>query len=193
MKKLDVIVAPRIWFLPEDARDAIAQAVTNGTGLLIRNGLGAMQPGNDPDTAHLSGFEEGAFAYNPHPLECVVLANHPILGTLKPFNVLLITPNGTWGKLATQSIPLIKVKDMDAFRGFESRGQDDWTMYPLYISQLGKGRIIGCQFPAWEPTPKSLMAATNNDFNLRCVLWLAHRLDEPLASSRPSSAQVKSP
>ena len=97
-----------------------------------------------------------------------------------------ITPNGTWGKLAAGTVPLIKVKDMDAFRKFFTRGDDTTsTFFPLYISQLGKGRIVGCQFPAWSPTPTALTSATDGEFNLRCVLWLAHRLE----SSSPASTQ----
>jgi len=189
LKKLDVIVAPRIWYLPEEARTAIEQAVMNGAGLLARNGLGSMEPGDQNDVPRLSGFESGHFGYNPHPMECEVIATHPILGNLKVGQIISITPNGTWGKPLGQTIPLIKVKDMDAYRQFDTGGQDDWIFYPLYVSQLGKGRIVGCQFPAWEGTPKDLMAATDGEFNLRCVLWLGHRLPEPAttASSQPAS------
>ena len=193
LKNLDVIVAPRIWFLPDEARAAIEQTVTNGAGLFIRDGLGCMEPGDDPDTSRLCGFEHSTFGYNPHPMECEVIASHPILGKLKLNQVISITPNGTWGKPLGQTIPLVRVKDMDAFRDFEHRGQDDWTFYPVYISQLGKGRIIGCQFPAWEPMPKSLMSATDNEFNLRCVQWLAHRLDGAETSSPATRLATSSP
>jgi hypothetical protein len=70
LKKLDVIVAPRIWLLPDDARAAIEAAVTNGTGLLARNGLGCMSPGSGADVSRLSGFDESHFGYNPHPMDC---------------------------------------------------------------------------------------------------------------------------
>ncbi len=33
--------------------------------------------------AKLNGFEEAEFTYNPHAVDCEVLAEHPILGTLK--------------------------------------------------------------------------------------------------------------
>jgi hypothetical protein len=187
LKALDVIVAPRIWDLADEARTSIEAAVTNGTGLLIRDGLGSWEPGSGPDVSRLSGFDESHFGYNAHPMDCQVIADHPILGklTVQTGESISITPNGTWGKLATATVPLIKVKDMDAFRKFGGSNSETWAFYPLYISQLGKGRIVGCQFPAWSPTPTALTSATDGEFNLRCVLWLAHRLE----SSSPASTQ----
>jgi hypothetical protein len=186
LKALDVIVAPRIWFLSDEARTSIEAAVTNGTGLLIRDGLGCMGPGSGPEVSRLNGFVDSGFGYNAHPMDCQVIADHPILGklTMQTGETVSITPNGTWGTLGEHTVPLIKVKDMDAFREFFSRGDDTTsTFYPLYVSQLGKGRIVGCQFPAWSAMPTALASATDSEFNLRCVLWLAHRLDEPNAAS----------
>src|SRR5205814_6615238 len=73
LKKLDVIVAPRIWKLPDDSRAAIEAAVTSGVGLLARNGLGCMDPGSGEDVSRLSGFVESEFSYNAHPMECEVI------------------------------------------------------------------------------------------------------------------------
>jgi hypothetical protein len=188
LKKLDVIVAPRIWLIPEASRAAIESAVRNGTGLLARNGVGCMQPGSGPDISHLNGFEESQFGYNPHPMDCEIIASHPILGKLagQVGRSIQITPNGTWGIPNAQTTPLIRVKDMNAFRAFYQL-QNDWTFYPLYVSQLGKGRIVGCQFPAWSPTPKDLMSATDQEFNIRAVKWLAHRLDETTPTTARAS------
>ncbi len=47
------------------------------------------------------------------------------------------------------------------------------TFYPLFLSQLDKGRIAQCIFPAWEPTPAALQKATGGKFNVRVVKWLA--------------------
>lgn len=196
LKKLDVIVAPRIWQIPDDARAAIDAAVSNGTGLLARDGIGCFQPGSGPDISRLSGFEESSFGYNPQPMDCEIIAPHPLLGMLagKVGRTIKITPNGTWGVPAQQTIPLIRVKDMDAFRDSEPRGGRDWTFYPLYVAQLGKGRIVGCQFPAWSPMPKDLMTATDNEFNIRAVRWLAHQLDESAsASTHPVTANASQP
>jgi hypothetical protein len=175
LKALDVIVAPRIWFLPDDARAAIEAAVTDGTGLLARNGLGCMEPGSGEEVSRLSGFSESQFGYNAHPMACEMLAPHPLLGKLsgQTAKTIMITPNGTWGVPGAKTVPLIRVKDMDAFRAFFRGGGDDWTFYPLYVAELGKGKIVGCQWPAWEPMPKDLAAATDNQFNLRAIEWLA--------------------
>jgi hypothetical protein len=180
LKKLDVIVAPRIWLIPDRARIAIESAVRNGTGLLARNGLGSWFPRRGPDIARLNGFTDSSFGYSAKPMECEFIGSHPILGTLSGQigKSIQLTPNGTWGVLGSQTVPLIRVKDMQAFHASEGRGGADWVFYPLYVSQLGKGRIVGCQFPAWTPTPKDLMAATDQQFNIRAVKWLAHQLDD---------------
>jgi hypothetical protein len=193
LKKLDVIVAPRIWMLPDEALAAIEAAVKSGTGLLARNGLGCMRPGSGPEVSRLSGFTESAFAYNPHPMECEVIGSHPILGKLagKIGQSLQITPNGTWGIPNAQTIPLIKVKDMKTFSDFAG-GDQSMPFYPLYVSQLGKGRIVGCQFPAWSMMPKDLMSATDQEFNIRAVLWLAHKLDEKTpATTRATTSTTR--
>jgi hypothetical protein len=193
LETLDVIVAPRIWLVPDDARAAIEAAVTHGTGLLARDGIGCMDPGSGPDISRLNGFRESQFGYNPHPMECEVIAAHPLLGALHPGQMVQITPNGTWGIPAAQTIPLIRVKDMDAFRAFYHTGGQDWTFYPLYISQLGKGRIVGCQFPAWSPMPKSLMAATDDQFNIRAVRWLAEKPQTNPPSTQPTGNSQAAP
>jgi hypothetical protein len=190
LKKLDVIVAPRIWMLPNESRVAIEAAVTNGTGLLARNGLGCMEPGSGPEVSRLSGFDESAFGYNPHPMDCEIIGAHPILGRLsgKTDQTIRITPNGTWGIPGAKTIPLIRVKDMEQFRAFYKEGDEAWTFYPLYVAELGKGRIVGCQFPAWSPMPLALMNATDSQFNIRAVQWLAHRLETPAA---PATQEMK--
>jgi hypothetical protein len=190
--KLDVIVAPRIWMLRDDARQAIESAVTNGTGLLIRDGLGCMEPGHGPDVSRLSGFAESQFGYNAHPMDCEVIGEHPILGKLsgKIGTIIKITPNGTRGEPAANFTPLIRVKDMDAFRNFAG-GSSQWTFYPLYTATLGKGRIVGCQFPAWERVPKDLATAADNEFNLNAVIWLAGRDGGAhAATTRPTTSHA---
>ncbi len=192
LKKLDVIVAPRIWALPDEARVAIEAAVKNGTGLLARNGLGCMSPGGGPEVSRLNGFAESQFGYNAHPMECEVIGSHPILGKLsgKLGQSIQITPNGTWGEPNAQTTPLIEVKDMKAFRTFFHYGNIQSPFYPLYVSQLGKGRIVGCEFPAWSMMPKDLMSATDQEFNIRAVLWLAHKLDETTLATTQSTTRA---
>jgi hypothetical protein len=49
--------------------------------------------------------------------------------------------------------------------------------YPLYLSSLGKGKIVGCDFCACDAMPDKLQSATQNRFMIRCVKWL---VDEPI-------------
>src|SRR5207248_8869616 len=143
----------------------------DGTGVLIRDGLGCMEPSSGEEVSRINEFTESHFGYNPHPMECEILAAHPLLGKLsgQTGKTIMITPNGTWGVPGAKTTPLIRVKNMDDFRSFFASGGGDWTFYPLYISELGKGKIVGCQWPAWEAMPKDLASATDNSFNLRAV------------------------
>ena len=43
---------------------------------------------------------------------------------------------------------------------------------PLYVSHLGKGRIVCFQWASQQPT---LTAMTNGRFYPRCIEWLANR------------------
>ncbi len=163
LSKLDVIVAPRIWMLRDDARQAIESAVEKGTGLLIRDGLGCFDPGTGPDVSRLSGFTDSSFAYNPHPMECEVIGEHPILGKLsgKIGTVLKITPNGTIGLPGVNFTPLI-------------RSERTWTRSASLISAAAmiglsipctsrsfgrKAKSLASQIPLWERLPKDLQSA----------------------------------
>ena len=51
--------------------------------------------------------------------------------------------------------------------------RDGLVFYPLYVSQLGKGRIVNCQ---WHNNPPPVLDPDNDGiFYLHCVQWLAHR------------------
>ena len=47
------------------------------------------------------------------------------------------------------------------------------VFYPLYVSQLGKGRIVNCQWH--NKPPPTLDPDGDGIFYLHCVQWLAHR------------------
>jgi hypothetical protein len=51
---------------------------------------------------------------------------------------------------------------------------DPLVYFPLYLSHVGKGRMIGC---GWHNAPpEELMTGGSAEaFYLRCVKWLAHR------------------
>jgi hypothetical protein len=45
-------------------------------------------------------------------------------------------------------------------------------MYPMYLSQLGKGLIVNCQ---WDSIPAPLVDLTHGRFYIRCCEYLSHR------------------
>jgi hypothetical protein len=53
--------------------------------------------------------------------------------------------------------------------------KDTYEFYPIYISSLGKGKIVGCSFPSWTAVPKQLDTAVGGKFMVRCAKWLAGR------------------
>jgi hypothetical protein len=55
------------------------------------------------------------------------------------------------------------------------RWPPDLAFHPIYVSRLGKGKIVGCSFPAVRQIPPSLNRAVGGDFLLRCVAWLAEK------------------
>ena len=172
LKSLDVIVIPRINYIQDEELTAIETAVKGGVGLLIRNTFGNGVPGYRTDVAALNGFTEAEFSYTPQPLECEVIADHPILGTLKKGDTLSMTPNGAFGTMLPGSTPLIRVKDMgDGI-------PEGAVFYPVFLSQLEKGRIVQCVFPAWEGTPAGLQKATGGKFTVRAIKWAAGRAVE---------------
>jgi hypothetical protein len=173
LKSLDVIVIPRINYVNDDVVEAIATAVKGGTGLMIRNTFGNGLPGYTTEVAELNGLTAAYFDYSPHPVQCEVIADHPILGTLKKGQTVSITANGAYGELLPGSTPLIRVKGADGMMMDAALGETPF--YPLFLSQLGKGRIVQCVYPAWQGTPGDLQKATGGKFTVRAIKWAAQR------------------
>jgi hypothetical protein len=173
LKTFDVIVIPRINYVRDDELNAIEQAVKSGTGLLIRNTFGNGIPGYSPLAAELNGFQTCDFNYSPHAIDGVVLATHPILGSLHKGDTIHLTPNGAYGVSITGAVPLIEVKDPAKL--YFPLDASTWKFCPLLVFELGKGRVVQCAFPAWEATPVDLQKATGGKFNVHAIEWLARR------------------
>jgi len=176
--KLDVLVATAAADVPDSVLKAIDQSVRQGMGLLQRQ-MGYITPGYTPRIDQLCGFSVGTFGWNPKPVECEVVGNHPLLGDLagKLGTTIQVIPNGTVGML--KGLPLLRVKDMKTISLVapdHSVGTGEY-LYPLYISQLGKGRIVGIGFSQTRDSdmPAELEAANNGRFYIHCVQWLAGR------------------
>jgi hypothetical protein len=176
MRKIDVLSAVAAANLSDDVIQAITQRVREGMGFLQRQ-PGYITPGYTPEINDLCGFTDGVFGWNPTSVDCEIVGNHPLLGDLagQIGKTISLIPNGTVGTL--KGIPLIRVKDMhrvNLVAADHTVGTGEY-LYPLYISQLGKGKIVGIGFTQTRDVPEALDAANNNRFYIHCVQWLANK------------------
>jgi RNA polymerase sigma factor (sigma-70 family) len=179
---LDVIACPRVWDETPEVMSAVEGAVRQGKGLLILAGFAMTSPGPSPQVDRINGLKNGRYEATQEEVDCEVIADHPLLGKLSRGDVVSIDPNGECGVLPAGAVPLIRVKDPAiAFANgvflptTVPANQQNYPFYPLFISQLGQGTIVNCAFHAWNPVPSDLDNATNGQFLIRCVKWLAHR------------------
>jgi len=178
---LDVIVLPRVWNETPEVMNAIESAARQGKGVLIVAGFAVTSPGASPQVDRLNGLKGGGYRASDDAVDCEVIADHPLLGTLSKGDSLSIEANGEFGVLPDDAVPLIRVKDAAAATWFAtpttvlSTNSPEGAFYPLFISHLGKGTIVSCDFPAWSPVPAALDGATNGQFLARCVRWLGNR------------------
>lgn len=173
LKKLDVVMGHMIFNMQGEMADALVAAVTDGLGL-VQQSCGSVTPGYTEAINALAGMKNGEYGWNPRDVECEVIGTHPILGSLSGnFRAELdARPNGHIGQLT--GIPLIRVKNhSDVYMPREKNVPEDF--YPVYVSQLGKGRIVGIGLAHYVPTPPVLQQATKDRFFIRCVQWVAGR------------------
>jgi hypothetical protein len=148
-----------------------------GKPLLNCDGIGSITPGMSTDNsmaAELAGLQTGRFAHSESAVDCVVLANHPILGDLTAGVHLRFRPNGPMGILSPDAIPLVKVVDTSKIVGNNPKFKD-YGVYPIFISHLGQGKIISVTFSAYSAVPPQFEAEGRAQFFIRCVRWLAGR------------------
>src|ERR1700722_15129967 len=165
MRRLDVLDATANANLRNDVLAIITQRVSEGMGLLERQ-IGYLTPGYNDQTNPLCGFTDGVFGWNANPIECEIVGNHPLLGDLanNPGKTISLIPNGTVGTL--KGIPPLRVKDMKQVT-LVAAGHTVGTgeyLYPLYISQLGHGRIVGVGYSQGRDVPPELEAAHHGKF-----------------------------
>jgi hypothetical protein len=174
MQTLDVLCATSAADLRQDALTAIIHHVRDGMGFLERQ-PGYITPGYDAQTNSLCGFADGVFGWSPNAIECEVVGKHPLLGDLSGQigRTITLVPNGTVGHLI--GMPLLRVREMHQVNLVlpgHMVGAGEY-LYPLYISQLGKGRIVGIGFTQGQPVPSELEAAHHGKFYIHCIEWLA--------------------
>jgi len=176
LRQLDVIVANCVNNVPDAALKAIETVVGEGKGLFIRCVMGDFEPGFTPQVARLHGLSDGAYAFNKEPVEADVVGEHAILGTLsgKTETIMLVRANGGFGAFTPNVVPLIRLRDGQPIHPSTQTPQE-WAFYPLYVSSLGKGRIVVCSMAGFADTPEELQSATGGRFVPRALAWAARR------------------
>lgn len=174
LRKLDVLVATSVANVPDEVIPAIATRVREGMGLVQRQ-FGYLTPGYDSRMNDLCGFTDGVFGWNADSVRCEVVGNHPLLGDLagQIGKTITLVPNGTVGHL--KGIPLLRISDMKQIMLVNANrpvGTGEY-LYPLYISQLGQGKIVGIGFTQGRDVPAELEAANHGRFYIHCVQCLA--------------------
>jgi hypothetical protein len=174
LQKIDVLVATAAANVPDSVTSAISERVRQGMGLLQRQ-FGYLTPGYNGQTSELNGFGRATFGWSATPVDCEVVGSHPLLGDLsgKVGQTISLVPNGAVGEL--RGIPLLRVTDMKRVMIVNADhpvGTGEY-LYPLYISQLGRGKIVGIGYTQGKEIPPELEAANHDRFYIHCVQWLA--------------------
>jgi RNA polymerase sigma factor (sigma-70 family) len=179
LRTLDVLVTIGTADIRDDVVSAIDDAVSHGTGLL-KGWFGFAAPGYTPTVQQLCGLSGAEYEYSNQLVNCVVAADSPLLGDLsgQMGQTIRLLPNGEAGTLT--GTPLLKLKGpADAAKLYNENGIP-WNsagseFYPLYVSQLGQGRIVGIEFAQYRSLPSALDAANHGRFYIHCVQWLANK------------------
>ena len=196
--KLDVIVAGHDWMMVPQVADAVSKAVHGGVGFLVQAGYAIFDPSLTPEVAEMNGLVPPAnyFASTGNSVALTVFASHPILRDLRVGQTVHVPAiYGVMGRLPAGAQPLLALPQTHndvppqwaKWIGDRTGGSttpvdsgklndpsDPLVYFPLYLSQVGKGRMIGC---GWHNAPpEELMTGGSAEaFYLRCVKWLAHR------------------
>lgn len=194
LEKLDVIVADHDWHMRPDVLNAIDEAVQHGVGFLHQSGFGVLTPSFNQQVCSLIGMNGARWFEHPRPAVVRVVAEHPVLKGLKVGNE--IHGRAFYGAIgAIDGTPLIagfglsgggdghaseffqyiaKKRHSPTTQPSSANSFDEGPVFcPVYISQHGKGRVIGCQWHN-EP-PRELDPSDDGSFYLRCIEWLAGR------------------
>jgi RNA polymerase sigma factor (sigma-70 family) len=172
LETLDVLISQAAHNVPSGTQTAIHQAVRDGVGFLNR-GFMTVQPGFNSLYGDLSGMQAVNYGFNYGPIECTIVGDSPLLGDLAGHvgQTMMIEPAGPLGRL--KGIPLIRISDMHEINQQPMRRVTEGTyMYPLSLSQFGKGRIVTFAFAHYE-VPQVLQQANHGRFYIHCVQWLA--------------------
>jgi hypothetical protein len=185
LAKLDVIVCSRAWNVKDEMLDAITKAVEGGVGLLQHMPIGT---GDEPnEAAQKLDLITDPEPYFQRPLtDCRIVSEHPILsglrGKLEDGKTQISALHGARG--IVHGTPLIVLEDeLNQLTNVDEQGKpkddkgakppaDQKLFCPLFVGELGKGRIVMCQ---WDSLPKAVVEHSNGRFYVHCIQWLAKR------------------
>jgi hypothetical protein len=186
LSTLNVIVCSRDWAVKDEVLEGIAKAVEGGVGLLRHLPLRAASEEHTEISDKLQCLTDTEYFHERAPTECRVVSDHPLLHdlrkTLEGGKLPISALNGTKGIL--HGTPLIVVDgDVTSLGNVDTEGNpvagkevtapgDAKIFAPLFVAQIGKGRVIACQ---WDSLPKPIIEATQGRFYIHCCQWLANR------------------
>ena len=187
LAKLDVIVCSRAWAVKDEVLEAVAKAVEGGVGLFRHLPLRSAETQDGGEIVEkLLSIKEPEYYFERALVDCRVVADHPVLtglrGNLEDGKTQISALHGMRG--IVRGTPLIVLEDeLSTLSNVDSDGkakdevgakppEDQKIFCPLYVAELGKGRILACQ---WDSMPKSIVEHTKGRFYVHCVQWLAKR------------------
>ncbi|HTL28317.1 MAG TPA: sigma-70 family RNA polymerase sigma factor [Tepidisphaeraceae bacterium] len=186
LQKCDVIVAAGVRNATPEVLRTLEYVVNEGTGLMIWICIGVTSPGvSDPVMQKLNGLKSSPDHGGQFALEWMdarVVGTHEILGNLsgRIGTPVKFRPELVWG-LDPSVTPLVQMVS----------GPNEPPYYPVYVSTLGKGRIVHFGFATYTQIPKDFDKMVGGHFALRCMNWLAHRPMPPtVATTLPATQPV---
>ena len=176
LKQLDVLVANEDWMVPDAELKAVEKAVSEGLGLVNIGGMGWASPGlhgKNPSPGRLTGMTEVQGGYTNGPVACKVVNGHEIMGDFSPDGPMRFRLLGMYGILPADAVPLIQANDSSAMvpRGPASEDSAKYVCYPLYVSHLEKGKIVGIGYGPYASGNRQ----QPSELLLRSVHFLAGR------------------
>jgi hypothetical protein len=182
LDSLDVIVSCREWTVRPAVLSNIHDAVSKGVGLLTQTPLALFAPGlGDPLVLDLHGMTVARYFYYATGrgwVKCDKVNDHPILADAKTDQMSFHGLNGVIGHFnGTDGTGLFAAPELENTydplpETADQAVHQPLVFYPLFTAQLGRGRIVACQW--YTPTPPPNLANLPGDpFYIRCAKWLA--------------------
>jgi hypothetical protein len=179
LRDLNVIVAYFAGAMQDEMIAPITESVEHGAGLLIQQTLHSEKVDTREQIQKLDCVDSGNWFCDEKPSFCRIVApDHPLVQDLKQNypdgNLQIDYVMGLKGELrGTPLLVSTSSADEDAKNDdLIASAKSGERFSPLYIGELGKGKVVACQ---WYSAGKAFRAATANKFHIHCVQWLAGR------------------